>query len=59
MPGPTAAAVTNVITAWLEGPQWRYYVRHVQSGEERYFAHLEDVAALLGQSTGIHPLVLA
>ena len=51
-----ADSVTYVITAWIEGTQWRYQVRHVRSGEERYFARLEDVAALMEARGGVPPL---
>ncbi len=49
--------MTHVITAWLEGEQWRFQVKHVRSGDDRYFARLEDVAALLTERTGVSLLV--
>jgi len=49
-------AETYVITAWREGDQWRYRARHIRSGEERYFAKLEDVAEMMETRTGLAPL---
>ncbi len=49
-------AETYVITAWREGNQWRYRARHIRSGEERYFARLEDVAEMMENRTGLAPL---
>ena len=57
----TRLPVSFVITAWLEPRQgeepgeWRYYVRHVQSGQEGYFIRLEDLLAFLGKQTGVEP----
>lgn len=56
-PEPGHDTVTHVITAWLEGEQWRYQVQHVRSGEERFFTRLEEVAALLADRSGVSPLM--
>lgn len=48
-----AESKSYIITAWIEGSEWRYELRHVQSAESRYFAHLEDVANYLKADTGI------
>ena len=45
--------MTHVITAWLEGEEWRFQVKHVRTGDDRYFSRLEDVAALLAERTGV------
>ena len=52
--------ISFVITAWLEPYQgaageWRYHVRHVQSGQESHFTHLEGVVSFLAQQTGVAP----
>ncbi|MDP2947960.1 MAG: hemerythrin domain-containing protein [Chloroflexota bacterium] len=59
------APVSFVITAWLEPRQgeqpaeWRYHVRHVQSGQEARFAHLQAVLGFLAEKAGVPLPVVA
>ena len=52
--------VSFVLTLWLEpsseeAPQWRWRVRHVQSGEDRYFARIVDVLRFTAERAGVSP----
>ena len=56
--------VSFVMTLWLEGrevegpPEWRWRVRHVQSGEERCFSRLTEVLAYIEEKARIAPPAL-
>jgi len=57
----TRQPISFVITAWLEPRrgegqgEWRYHVRHIQSGREARFTRLGDLLAFLGQEAGVEP----
>lgn len=48
-----------VLRLWLEPrkiaapPEWRWHIQHVQSGEEAYFSHLNDVLRYVESKTGL------
>ena len=50
--------VVFVIRLWLEpreirgDPEWRWYVRHVQSDNEAYFRRIKDVTAFVERMSG-------
>ena len=56
--------VSFVMTLWLEGrevegpPEWRWRVRHVQSGEERCFCRLTEVLSYIEEKARIAPPAL-
>lgn len=51
--------VSFVIRLWLEpreqadSPQWRWYVHHVQSGDEAHFHSLRDMLAYVEAKSGV------
>lgn len=57
--GERAGRVSFVMTLWLEPqetaaePEWRWRVRHVQTGEQSYFRRLGDVLAFVASRSGI------
>ena len=62
--GISLRGVSFVMTLWLEGrevegpPEWRWRVRHVQSGEERCFCRLTEVLSYIEEKARIAPPAL-
>ncbi len=49
-----------IMRLWLEpgggdSPDWRWHVRHVQSGQQGYFSSLPDVLKFVGDATHVPP----
>lgn len=61
--GPAnGARATFVMTVWAEphegtkeGVEWRWRVRHVQSGNESYFRRYADVVRFIGLQSDLPP----
>lgn len=51
--------ISFVVRLWLEqrevvdGPEWRFQVRHVQSGDEIHCRHLADLLAFVERHAGV------
>ncbi len=51
--------ITFVVRLWLEQqedqdmPEWRFQVRHVQSGEELHCRHVSEFLAFVEQRAGV------
>lgn len=57
--GERVGEVSFVMTLWLEPqetvaqPEWRWRVRHVQTGEQTHFRRLGDVLAFVADRSGM------
>lgn len=55
------ASASFIMLVWLEPqdsevePEWRWRVRHVQTGEQAYFRRATDVLAFITRLTGLPP----
>lgn len=55
----SSSGASFLMTLWLEPqpgaaqPEWRWRVRHVQTGEEAYFRRLRDVLVYVGTRSGV------
>jgi hypothetical protein len=56
-----ARGVSFVIRLWLEAPgragrpEWRWYVRHVQSPRDRHGRRWRELLAFIGEQAGVAP----
>lgn len=63
MDSESKSGISFVMTVWLEPqktegpPEWRWHVRHIQSGEERHFRRLEAVLDYIGETANTNPPV--
>ena len=54
-------SVSFVITLWVEphesdqGPEWRWRVTRVQTGESAYFRRVADLLRYVGTQAGLPP----